>query len=143
MKNWKLVSGILSIVLSVLVLFQSCAAGLSNTLSENGEIGGSAGLIVAILLLAGGITSIATRKGGKGGSIALIVLFAIAALVGFTCAGSYSDLLIWSGWCLICAVVALISILKKSPQSTAPSSSEASTETPAETPTESPDHSQN
>ena len=38
MKTWKLVSGILSIVLFVLVTFQSCAAGLSNALQENGEI---------------------------------------------------------------------------------------------------------
>ena len=66
MKTWKLVSGILSIILFVFVSFQSCAAGLSNTLQENGEIGGSAGILVAIMLLAGGIVSIATRKGGKG-----------------------------------------------------------------------------
>ena len=53
-------------------MFQSCAAGISNSLAENGESGGSAGLIVAIILLAGGIVSIATRNGSKGGNIALI-----------------------------------------------------------------------
>ena len=75
MKTWKLVSGILSIVICLFVLFQSCAAGLSNTMQGNGELGGTAGLIVAIMLLAGGIVSIATRKSsGKGGNIALIVL---------------------------------------------------------------------
>ena len=36
MKNWKLVSGILSIVLCVFVLFQSCAAGTYNALEANG-----------------------------------------------------------------------------------------------------------
>lgn len=46
-------------------MFQSCAAGISNSLAENGESGGSAGLIVAIILLAGGIVSIATRNGSK------------------------------------------------------------------------------
>jgi hypothetical protein len=55
MKVWKLVSGILSIVLFLIVSFQSCAAGISNTLSDNGEVGGSAGVLVAIFLLAGGI----------------------------------------------------------------------------------------
>ena len=59
MKTWKLVSGILSIILFVVVTFQSCAAGISNTLQENGEVGGSAGVLVAIMLLAGGIVSIA------------------------------------------------------------------------------------
>ena len=76
MKVWKLVSGILSIILFVFVSFQSCAAGVSNALEANGEASGSAGIIVAILMLAGGIVSIATRKSlGKGGNIALIVLF--------------------------------------------------------------------
>ncbi|NBI10260.1 hypothetical protein D1641_09590 [Colidextribacter sp. OB.20] len=114
MKTWKLVSGILCIVLSFFVLLQSCAAGLSNTLQDNGEVGGSAGVIVAIMLLAGGIVSIATRKGGKGGNIALIVMFGIAAFLGFTLAGSYGDLVIWSVWCLICAVLAIICLVKGS-----------------------------
>lgn len=92
MKTWKLVSGILSIILFVFVSFQSCAAGISNTLEANGEAGGSAGIVVAILLLAGGIVSIATRNGGKGGNIAIIVLYGIGALLGFALAGSYADL---------------------------------------------------
>lgn len=67
MKTWKLVSGILSIILCLIVLFQSCVAGLGNTLAANGEVGGTAGLIVAIMLLVGGIVSISTRNGGKTG----------------------------------------------------------------------------
>lgn len=114
MKIWKLVSGILSIVLFAAVSLQSCAAGLSNTLQENGEVGGSAGILVAIMLLAGGIVSIATRKGGKGGNIALIILYGLGALTGFTLAGSYADLNIWAGWCLICAVLALVALVKDS-----------------------------
>lgn len=111
MKTWKLVSGILSMVLCLFVLFQSCAAGLSNTIQANGEVGGSAGVIVAIMLLAGGIVSVATRKStGKGGNIALVVLYGIGALFGFTLAGSYADLVIWAFWCLVCAVLAIIAI---------------------------------
>ncbi len=112
MKIWKLVSGILSILLSVFVLFQSCAAGISNTLEENGEVGGSAGLIVAIFLLTGGIVSIVTRKGSRGGDIALLVLFGLGALVGFMLAGSYADLNIWAGWCAVCAVLAVVSLVR-------------------------------
>lgn len=111
MKVWKLVAGTLSIVFFVFVAFQSCAAGVANTLSENGEVSGSAGLLVAIFLLAGGIVSVASRKSsGKGGNIALIIMFGLAALIGFANYGSYSDLAIWSGWCLINAVVAVISL---------------------------------
>jgi Ca2+/Na+ antiporter len=112
MKVWKLVSGILSIILFVLVIFQSCAAGLSNALEENGEVSGSAGVIVAIMLLAGGIVSIVTRKSEKkGGNIALIILFGLGAIIGFSNYGSYSDLAIWSGWCLINAVLAIVAII--------------------------------
>lgn len=113
MKTWKLVSGILSIVLFFFVTFQSCAAGISNALEENGESGGSGGVIVAIMMLAGGIVSIATRKSeGKGGNIALIVLFGIGAIVGFVLAGSFADLNIWAAWFLINAILAVISMLK-------------------------------
>ena len=112
MKVWKLVSGILSIILFVIVTFQSCAAGLSNALEANGEVSGTAGVMVAVLMLAGGIVSIASRKAkGKGGNIALIVLFGLAALVGFANYGRYSDLAVWSGWCLINAVLAVVAIL--------------------------------
>ncbi len=99
MRVWKLVSGILSIILFAVVMFQSCAAGVVNALEDNGGISGSVGVIVGILMLAGGIVSIATRnKTGKGHDIA-----------GY---GNYSDLVIWSVWCLINAVLAVVSIIK-------------------------------
>lgn len=113
MKTWKLVSGILSIVLFALVSLQSCAVGVGNSLSQSGEVSGTTGIIVAFLMLAGGIVSIVTRKGSsKGGNIALIVLFGLAAFFGFTMSGSFKDLNIWAFWCLICAVLAVISYLK-------------------------------
>jgi hypothetical protein len=115
MKVWKLVSGILSIVLFLIVSFQSCAAGISNTLSDNGEVGGSAGVLVAIFLLAGGIVSIATRNSkGKGGNIALIILFGLATIIGLALAGSYLDLKIWAAWCAINVVLAIIALVKTS-----------------------------
>ena len=118
MKTWRLVSGILSIVMSCVVFFQSSLAGLGNALAENGEVGGSAGLLVSICMLVGGIVSIVVRNGGKGGAIALIIIFGLAALMGFAGAGSYGDLNIWSGWCLICAILALISLFGKKKQNT-------------------------
>lgn len=112
MKTWKLVSGILSIVFFLFVTLQSCAASVADALAEGDGIGGSAGLVVALMLLAGGIVSIAVRKGGRGGNIALIVLFGIGALCGYTMAGNYLDLPIWASWCLACAILALVSLVK-------------------------------
>lgn len=93
MKTWKLVSGIISIVLSVFVVFQSMIAGLANALEESGQVSGSAGLVVSICMLCGGIVSIVSRKNNsKGTNIALIILFGLATLTGFVLAGNYSDL---------------------------------------------------
>lgn len=112
MKTWKLVAGILSIILFVVVSFQSCAAGVVNALEENGGTSGSVGVIVAIFMLTGGIVSIASRKSvKKGGNIALIILFGLASLMGFAGYGNYSDLVVWSIWCLINAVLAIVALL--------------------------------
>ena len=114
MKTWKLVSGILSMILFVVVAFQSCAAGIVNTMEANGEVSGSGGIIVAIMMLAGGIVSTATRKSeGNGGNIALIVLFGIGTITGFALAGSFSDLNVWATWCLVNVILAVIEIRKK------------------------------
>lgn len=93
MKTWKLVSGIISIILSVFVVFQSMMAGLANALEESGQVSGSAGLIVSICMLCGGIVSIVSRKNNsKGTNIALLILFSLATLTGFVLAENYSDL---------------------------------------------------
>lgn len=61
----------------------------------------------------GGVVSIATRKSeGKGGNIALIILFGLGSLVGFALAGSFADLKIWAGWCLINVVLAVIAMIR-------------------------------
>lgn len=112
MKILKLVTGILSIILFVFVAFQSCAAGLSNALSDNGEVSGSAGLLTAICLLTAGIVSIATRNAERnGGNIASIIIYLIGAFLGFVMAGSYSDLKIWAGYACICGIIHLISAI--------------------------------
>lgn len=112
MEIWKLVSGILSMIFFVLSSLQSCAVGVSNTLSSNGEVSGAAGIILSMFMLAGGIVSVVTRKSKEVGSnVALIILFGVAALFGFSLAGSFADLILWASWCLVNAVVALLAIV--------------------------------
>ena len=80
---------------------------------ESGQVSGSAGLVVSICMLCGGIVSIVSRKNNsKGTNIALLILFSLATLTGFVLAENYSDLYIWSAWCLINAVLAFISLRK-------------------------------
>lgn len=113
MKTTKYVTGIMSIIFTAMVVFQSCAAGLGNAMSNNGEMSGSGGIILALFMLTGGIVSINTRnEDGRGGSIACVIVYVIAFLIGTVTAGTvFKDLYIWSMWCFICAILHLISIL--------------------------------
>ncbi len=113
MKNWKLISGIISLALTAIIFFQSAAAGLYDALDGGNGTSMSAGIVVAALMIAAGIVSIVTRKSaGKGGNIALILLFALAAVIGFAMHGVYADLVVWAAWCMVCAVVALFALIK-------------------------------
>ena len=120
MKTFKLVGGILTIILSVLITLQSCAAGISNALDGNGEIGGTAGLFLAIMMMTGGIVMIASRGSEKrGGAIACMILFVLGAAVGAFGAGSYTDLNIWAVISLIFGIINLILVIrygKKKPE---------------------------
>lgn len=112
MKSWKLVAGIISMVLFAVITFQSCAAGVVNAIEENGEASGSIGFFCGLLILVGGIVSVASRKSEKkGGNIALIILFGLCALIGFTCYGNYSDLVIWSFWAAVNALMAIVAMI--------------------------------
>lgn len=98
MKVTKLVIGILQIVLSAFILFQSMAVGVGNALANSKDNGQGAGLIVAICYLVTGIVLIATRKLEKmGGDIAVLVMMLISWLLAISNAKVYSDLQVW-GW---------------------------------------------
>lgn len=109
MKTWKLVSGIISMVLSLIIIVQSCAMGVLEAMGASGNDSGS-GIIVAILLIAGGIVSVVTRQGGRGGNIAIICIYGTAAVIGST-ANLYADLVVWAVWCCICALLAVVSLI--------------------------------
>ena len=113
MKTAKLIIGIISIVLFMVIAFQSCAAGLGNALEGNDESSGSAGFFVALCMLIAGIVGICTRKGIVGGFVCG-AFYAFGGIIGITNYGSYSDLQIWSILCFIFAVVFIVgSIMTK------------------------------
>jgi len=104
MKTARTVIGIISMVLFVIIMFQSCAAGISNTLESNGEVSGSAGLLLAIFMLISGIIGVATRK-SKGGAITAGVFYALGGIIGISNIGTFADLQIWSILSFIFAAV--------------------------------------
>ena len=117
MKVWKLVSGIISILLVLVILLQSFVVGVINTiytkLLGSTESSGTVGIVVAVLLLIGGIASIAVRKREtKKAYVVLIVIFELATMIGFAGAGNNTGLVLWSIWCFACFIVAAFGMVK-------------------------------
>lgn len=108
MKTAKLIIGIISMVLFVVIAFQSCAAGIGNTLAENGEVSGSAGFMLALCMMIAGIVGVAGRK-SKGATITAGCFYALGGLIGIANVGSFADLLIWSVLSFVFAAVYIIS----------------------------------
>lgn len=113
MKIWRLVSGILSMVLFLIISFQSCAVGLVNAVEDNNnDTSGAGGVFVAFGLLVSGIVATALwKKNSKGGDIALIVLYGLTAIMGYANQGTFGDLVVWASWALICAIMAAIALV--------------------------------
>jgi uncharacterized membrane protein len=116
-KTIRLVVGIISIVLSCFIMFQSCAAGVVNTVSDSGDSGGTAGLFLSLIMIASGIVSIAARK-TKGGIITSIVFYIVGAIIAFTNAKVYTDLIVWGVVALIFSALLIMSLFMKEKDNT-------------------------
>jgi len=118
MKTARTTIGIISIVLFVMVAFQSCAAGMGNALENNGSHSGSMGMGLAFFLLIAGIVGIVGRS-SKVPAIVASMFYFLAAICGATNVGIFKDLKIWSAVCLIFGLFFLISgiLQKKTPKS--------------------------
>lgn len=112
MKIWRIVSGIISIVVFIIIIFQSCATSIVNVLDDNtSDTSAGAGIWVAFVLLTAGIVSTSLSKNtSRGADIALMLIFGLAALIGFTNLGTFGDLEVWSWWSAICAFVSFLTM---------------------------------
>lgn len=108
MKATKLIIGILSCILCIAVLFQSCSARLVTAVEGNtNDLSASSGILFMIALLVAGITGLATRK-SKGGGIVAFIFYLIAGIIGVTSNGVYKDLVIWGGVALLFALLQFV-----------------------------------
>ena len=103
MKAWRLVSGILSIVLAVFVAAQAVTLIPLLLTAQNPDYTAIAGFFVSALMLTGGIVSIVMRAGGKSAGVTLLILYGIAAYIAFSYTERFPDLKVWGAWCAICA----------------------------------------
>ena len=108
MKTWKLVSGIISIIISVVIYHQSNQFSALETFSGAKSSISMYGYVAAMLILSSGIVSISTRESEKnGGNYAMIIMFLIAAYIGFSIRNVYQDMLLWAGWSIICIITTI------------------------------------
>lgn len=113
----RLTIGVISIVLFIIVSFQSCAVGLGNSLQDNGAASGSIGFFLAILLLLSGIIGICTRNStSKVGPILACIFYMLGAVMAIGQGDTYPDLPIWGVISAIFGVVFLISAIKTKKQ---------------------------
>ena len=120
----RMVLGILTIVISVFVGFQSCAAGIGEAISEADSSSGAGGLFTGFFLLAAGIVAVAARK-TKGGTIAAIILYALAAIFAFSkLCKNLGDLTVWAVLSVIFAVVLVITLFLKEKNTTTETTAE-------------------
>lgn len=107
----KKVIGIISIILFFIISFQSCAAGIGNSIAQTGEVSGSAGFILSIVILIAGILTLVS-KDNKGIVITSIIFYIIGGIIAIANLGSYSDLKIWSIISFIFAALLIYNVFK-------------------------------
>ena len=112
MKTARLTIGIISMVLFMFIMFQSCAAGVGEALTGDESGGSSSGVLVALFMLIAGIIGVCTRKSVKGAYVAA-GFYALAGVIGIASIGSiFADLVIWGVVSLAFAVVFVFAGIK-------------------------------
>lgn len=97
----RIATGILSIVLTFLIGFQSCAVYVGGSLGDEKEMagGGAVGMLIALLYLIAGSFSFKKPVVSK-------YIFIVCAIFGFLAGSSgFSDLYIWGGSSVILAIM--------------------------------------
>lgn len=111
----RLIIGIISLVFFILISFQSCAAGLVNTIDETNSTSGSRGFLLALFMLVAGIVGITTRNAKtKTGSIVCTIFYFLGFLMTNVSEKGdvYEDLPIWGFISLVFAIIFLICAIK-------------------------------
>lgn len=97
----RLVISILSFVIALYMFTQIRLVAVVNALDANSsDASGGAGTILAIMMIAAGITGIVGRNKSLPAFVAGIV-YIVGAIIGFIGLGTYGDLVVWSALALI------------------------------------------
>lgn len=107
MKTTRLCIGIISMILFVLIMFQSCTAIIGGALTDKAS-GASLGAILAWIMLFAGIIAVCTRHSIVGAYITA-AFYVIASIISFcTIKTLFFDVAIW--WGILSLIFAVVFI---------------------------------
>ena len=113
-KTGRTVIGMLSLILFVLISFQSCAAGLGNAIDNNNSLSGTAGFCLAICMMIAGIIAICTRKSvNKIPTVLPALFYWFGSLLTIGSGDTYGDLPIWGTLSFIFGLVFVVACYKQ------------------------------
>ncbi|MCL2248146.1 MAG: hypothetical protein FWC13_02635 [Oscillospiraceae bacterium] len=92
----KTVAFYISIIIFLIVAFQSYIAFIIESTAEYEGFSGVGGAALATAVLIGAIVGFKTRKGKKQGGIVAGVIYMVGALVGLLSTGVFGDLNMWA-----------------------------------------------
>ena len=109
----RLVIGIVSMVLFVLIGFQSCAAGLSHAMSNSEATSGTNGVMTAFFILVAGIVAVCTRK-SRSQTVTMIpaAFYWLGAVLTLGTGATYGDLPVWGGISFLFGMVYVVAGIK-------------------------------
>ena len=104
--------GVVTIMLFLVVEFNSCAVNLANSLGGIKKVDGTAGMILGLFMLVGGIISLCSKV-YRGRIIAAIIFYCAAGVIGYYNINSYHEIKIWMLFNAGFAVMLLINLIVK------------------------------
>jgi hypothetical protein len=107
MKAWKIISGILSILFSIVVAVISVLHIFATTVSDT-PLMGFFGLFAAFLLFLAGLISLCTCRGYLGGNITTLIFYVLTLAASLVRLDYYPHLLFSAVWSGVCALVMFI-----------------------------------
>ena len=111
MKTTRLTIGIITIFLSLILMFQSCVFSVGSVAfnADKNDGGGFSGIFIAIFWVIAGIVSITGRK-SRGGAIASVILYGLCGIIGTSASTAFKDLSFWGGISFLFSFVFFIAI---------------------------------
>lgn len=130
MKIWKLIAGIISILVGAEILREGNLLYALVTAFDGDATTVCMGILAGVCTIVGGILSIVNySKGNKGTLIASLVVYSVGAVLCLFAPAKWGNLILFLGWMLVCIIVAGVDLYRqhKVPVSAACSAANAPT----------------